>query len=102
MQAVQTTGSQQIDHPQGQERTVSPQTKIRDVQIMEVVFPVLVDGHRWAMTQDHFTEAWKSKSIQEHLLIVALATIEEVAQTLEDYRDIGEFEQPPRVMPGES
>ena len=46
MQAVQTTGSQQIDHPQGQERTVSPQTKIRDVQIMEVVFPVLVDGHR--------------------------------------------------------
>ena len=71
-------------------------------KLMEVVFPVLVDAHRWAMAQDHFTEAWKSKSIQGHLLVVALAMIEEVAQTVEDYIAIGEFEQPPRVMPSES
>ena len=51
---------------------------------------------------EYFTQAWKRKSMQCHLLEYAPVTIKELAQAIDDYLAVRNVDRPPKTMPAES
>ena len=70
-------------------------------RMVKVAFPTLANADQRTMALEYFTRAWKSKSIQQHLLVVTPATMKEAVQAMDEYLAVSGLDQTPQAMPVE-